>query len=220
MGSRIDFVGAPLPISVLVSGKGTNLKALFDKVHGREAEIVAVASNVPDAPALQYARERNVLTAIFQRSDYDSREQRDEVMAEWLLGRGARLTVLAGFMELLSERFLERFPESVINVHPSLLPEYPGAHPIEDALRDGAEKFGVTVHFVDAGMDTGKVILQKWRRLPGASDPVEVLKALRPLEHKLLPTVVRQIAAERQLADQQDGRPAQRPLTERQPIAA
>jgi phosphoribosylglycinamide formyltransferase-1 len=133
-------------------------------------------------------------------------------MAEWLLQRGARLKVLAGFMELLSVRFLDRFPESVINVHPSLLPAYPGAHPIEDALRDGAEKFGVSVHFVDAGMDTGKVIVQKWRRLPGASDPVEVLKALRPLEHRLLPAVVRQIAAERQ--------PAERQLAERQPIAA
>jgi phosphoribosylglycinamide formyltransferase-1 len=198
MASQIDFVGTPLPISVLVSGKGTNLKALFDKVHGREAEIVAVASNVADAPALRYARERNVPTEVFQRVDYDSREQRDEVMADWLLQHGARLKVLAGFMALLSASFLDRFPDSVINVHPSMLPDYPGAHPIEDALANGAQEFGVTVHYVDAGIDTGDVILQKSRRIPGASDPAEVLKKLRPLEHTLLPEVVRQIAAERQ----------------------
>jgi phosphoribosylglycinamide formyltransferase-1 len=199
MSSRTDFVGAPLPISVLVSGKGTNLKALFEKVHGREAEIVAVASNVSDAPALRYARERNVPTAIFQRAEYADRVQRDAAMVEWLIEHGAELKVLAGFMELLSEDFLDRFPGPVINVHPSLLPKYPGAHPIEDALADGAEEFGVTVHYVDAGIDTGEIIRQQSCRLPGASDPVEVLKALRPLEHRLLPSVVREIAAQRPL---------------------
>jgi phosphoribosylglycinamide formyltransferase-1 len=194
----MDFAGSPLPISVLVSGKGTNLKAILDTVHGREVEVVAVASNVADAPALRYAMERDVPTAVFPRRDYANREDRDEAMAEWLVERGARLKVLAGFMELLSARFLSRFPESVINVHPSLLPAYPGAHPIEDALADGAEVFGVTVHYVDAGIDTGDVIRQKSRLIPGASDPAEVLKKLRPLEHTLLPEVVRQIAAERQ----------------------
>ncbi len=195
---RTDFADHPLPVSVLVSGKGTNLKALLDTVHGHEAEIVAVASNVPDAPALRYARERNVPTEVFRRGDYDSREQRDEVMAEWLLQYGARLKVLAGFMELLTAHFLDRFPDSVINVHPSLLPDYPGAHPIEDALADGAEEFGVTVHYVDAGIDTGEIIKQRSRRISHANDPAEVLKELRPLEHSLLPEVVRQIALERQ----------------------
>ncbi len=120
-------------------------------------------------------------------------------MAEWLQECGARLVVLAGFMELLSERFLDRFPESVINVHPSMLPSYPGLHSIERALADRAKVFGVTVHYVDRGIDTGPVILQESRRLPRAKDPAEVLKALRPLEHSLLPEAVRQIAAQRHL---------------------
>jgi len=191
--------GAPLPIAVLVSGGGTNLQALLDTVHGREAEIVAVASNRPEVPALARAAERGVATAVFSSSDYADRPERDEAMAAWLLERGARVVVLAGFMELLSERFLDRFPGSVINVHPSLLPSYPGLRPIERALADGAQVFGVTVHYVDAGVDTGPVILQQSRELPGVTDPAQVLAALRPLEHSLLPEAVRKIAAQGRL---------------------
>jgi phosphoribosylglycinamide formyltransferase 1 len=189
--------GSLFPVSVFVSGQGTNLKALLDTVHGSDVEIVAVASNVPDAPALRYAREKSVPTAVFQRGEYAKREERDTAMAEWLIERGARLKVLAGFMELLSNDFLDRFPGPVINVHPSLLPKYPGAHPIEDALADGAEEFGVTVHYVDSGIDTGDVIRQETCLIPGASDPAKVLEKLRPLEHSLLPEVVKQLAAER-----------------------
>ncbi|MFI5009894.1 MAG: phosphoribosylglycinamide formyltransferase [Solirubrobacterales bacterium] len=190
---------APLPIAVLVSGTGTNLQALLDTVHGREAQVVAVASNVADAPALGRARARSVPTAVFPRSRYPDRAARDEAMAEWLIERGVRLVVLAGFMELLSPAFLERFPQAVLNVHPSLLPAYPGLGAIEQALAHGEERFGVTVHHVDAGIDTGPVILQEAVELPGASDPAVVLAALRPLEHKLLPEAVRQIAAQRRL---------------------
>jgi phosphoribosylglycinamide formyltransferase 1 len=188
-----------LPIAVLVSGEGTNLQALLDTVHGREAMIVAVASNTADAPALRRAVAKGVRTAVFNRADYPDRESRDEAMGEWLHRRGARLVVLAGFMELVSGRFLDRFPGSVINVHPSLLPSYPGLHPIERALADHAETFGVTVHYVDEGVDTGPIILQDSLRLAHASDPAEVLRALRPLEHALLPEAVRQIAAQRPL---------------------
>ncbi len=120
-------------------------------------------------------------------------------MADWLSDRGAQLIVLAGFMELLTESFLERFPEAVINIHPSLLPDFPGLRAIEQALAHGREIFGVTVHHVDAGMDTGPVIAQDSIELPGATDPSEVLKALRPLEHALLSSVVREIASQRRL---------------------
>lgn len=221
MSSRTDFVCAPLPIAVLVSGNGTNLQALLDTVHGHEVEIVAVVSNVPDAPALRRAQEKDVPIVVFQRADYANREERDEAMAEWLIERGVQLKVLAGFMELLSARYLDRFPNSVINVHPSLLPAYPGPRPIEDALAEGAEEFGVTVHFVDAGIDTGEIIRQESRWIPGASDPAKVLQELRPLEHSLLPAVVRQIATERQSAEKQRNarRAAERQLTKRQPIA-
>ena len=178
------------PIAVLVSGTGTNLQALLDTVHGREAEIVAVASSVAGAPALERADRGGVPTAVFARADYPDRGARDQALADWLSQRGARLVVLAGYMELLGEPFLARFPGAVINVHPSLLPAFPGLAPIEDALAYGVKVFGVTVHFVDAGIDTGPVILQGAVELASAREPAEVLAALRALEHSLLPRAV------------------------------
>jgi phosphoribosylglycinamide formyltransferase-1 len=184
----------PLPIAVLVSGAGTNLQALLDTVHGHEAEVVGVASNVIGALALERAAERGVPTAAFPRADHPNREARDLAMANWLAERGARLVVLAGYMELIGEPFLDRFPEAVINVHPSLLPAFPGLRAIEQALAYGVKVFGVTVHFVDAGVDSGPVILQSAIELPTARDPEQVLQALRPLEHTLLPGAVRLFA--------------------------
>jgi phosphoribosylglycinamide formyltransferase-1 len=175
---------------VLVSGAGTNLQALLDTVHGHEAEVVAVASSIAGAPALARAEGAGVPTAVFPRSDYADRGSRDGALAAWLLERGARLVVLAGYMELLGEPFLSRFPGAVINVHPSLLPAFPGLGAIEQALAYGVKVFGVTVHFVDAGVDSGSVILQRAVELPDAREPGEVLAALRPLEHELLPAAV------------------------------
>jgi phosphoribosylglycinamide formyltransferase-1 len=184
----------PLPIAVLVSGTGTNLQALLDTVHGHEAEIVAVASGAPGALALERAAARGVPTAVWERSAHADRQARDLAMADWLEERGARLVVLAGYTELLSPAFLERFPTAVINVHPSLLPAFPGLHAIEQALAYGVKVFGVTVHFVDAGVDSGPVISQQALELPDAREPDEVLRALRPLEHALLPQAVRLFA--------------------------
>jgi phosphoribosylglycinamide formyltransferase 1 len=199
-------VSEPLPIAVLVSGGGTNLQALLDAVHGREAEIVAVASSIPGAHALERAQRSNVPTKVFQRADYPDREARDGALADWLTEKGARLVVLAGYMELLGEGFLERFPGAVINVHPSLLPAFPGIGAVEQALAYGVKVFGVTVHFVDAGVDTGPVILQRAIELPSPSSPDEVLAALRPLEHALLPEAVRLFAAGALSADPQNPR--------------
>jgi phosphoribosylglycinamide formyltransferase-1 len=184
-------VPEPLAIAVLVSGTGTNLQALLDTVHEREARIVAVASNVADAGALERAEARGVPAAVFARADYENREARDLALADWLEQQGARLVVLAGYMELLSGAFLRRFPGAVINVHPSLLPAFPGIGAIAQALAYGVQVFGVTVHFVDEGVDTGPVILQRAVELPGARSEGEVLEALRPLEHSLLPEAVR-----------------------------
>ncbi len=184
----------PLPIAVLVSGAGTNLQALLDTLHGREAQIVAVASSVADAPALKRAAGADIPSAVFARSDYPDREARDEALADWLAERGARLIVLAGYMELLGSAFLARFPGAVINVHPSLLPAFPGIGAIAQALAYGVQVFGVTVHFVDDGVDTGPVILQRAIELPDAREEQEVLDALRPLEHALLPEAVRLFA--------------------------
>jgi phosphoribosylglycinamide formyltransferase 1 len=197
----VPRVVEPLPIAVLVSGAGTNLQALLDQVHGREALIVAVASSAQGAPALGRARARGVPTALFARSDYPDRKARDVALAAWLEERGARLVVLAGYMELLGPAFLARFPGAVINVHPSLLPAFPGLAAIEQALSYGVKVFGVTVHFVDDGVDSGPVILQRAVELPQAREPDEVLAALRPLEHALLAEAVRLFADEMLSAD-------------------
>ena len=199
-------VSERLATAVLVSGAGTNLQALLDGVHGREAEIVAVASNVPDAPALARARARGVPTGVFSRADYPDRGLRDAALAEGVAEHGARLVVLAGYMEILAEAFLERFPGAVINVHPSLLPAFPGTRAIEQALAYGVKVFGVTIHFVDAGVDSGPVILQRAVELPDASDADEVLVALRPLEHSLLPEAVRLLARGAVRADEHNPR--------------
>jgi phosphoribosylglycinamide formyltransferase 1 len=184
-------VSERLAIAVLVSGTGTNLQALLDTVHGHEAEIVAVASSTHDAPALERARSSDVPSRVFARADYTDREARDQALADWLAERGARLIVLAGYMELVSPGFLARFPGAVINVHPSLLPAFPGLRAIEQALEYGVTVFGVTVHFVDEGVDSGPLIAQRAIELPDARDAEQVLQALRPLEHRLLAETVR-----------------------------
>jgi phosphoribosylglycinamide formyltransferase-1 len=183
-------VSERFPIAVLVSGTGTNLQALLDTVHGDEVEIVAVASSVVGVRALERAEQHGVPVAVFERSAYADRGERDQALADWLAERGARLVVLAGYMELLGAAFLDRFPSAVINVHPSLLPAFPGMRAVEQALEYGVKVFGVTVHFVDAGVDTGAVILQGSVEIVNAGEPGEVLAALRPLEHHLLPRVV------------------------------
>ena len=182
-------------VAVLASGTGTNLQALLDRVHGRDGvEIVAVASDKPDAPALERARVAGVETSSFPSSVFADRDERDRAMADWLVGRGVDLVVLAGYMQLLSDEFLIRFPDRVINVHPALLPAFPGLAAVDQALRYGVKVFGVTVHFVDGGVDSGPVILQRAIELPEARDAGEVLDRLHPIEHELLPEAVRLIA--------------------------
>ncbi|HWI08853.1 MAG TPA: phosphoribosylglycinamide formyltransferase [Solirubrobacteraceae bacterium] len=187
---------ARLRVGVLASGAGTNLQALLDTVHGEEAQIVAVASDRADAVALERARNAGVETAVFPLADHPDRDARDVAIAEWLLGRGVELVVLAGYMALLTSPFLRRFAGRVINVHPSLLPAFPGIRAIEQALDYGVKVFGVTVHFVedDGGVDTGPVILQGSLELLNARDPDAVHERLRPLEHALLPEAVRLVA--------------------------
>jgi len=184
-----------LPVAVLASGAGTNLQALLETVHGNEAEVVAVASDKPDARALERAREAGVATKVFPASEYADRVARDAAMADWVQERGARLIVLAGYMQLLTSAFLGRFEDAVINVHPALLPAFPGLRVIQQAVDYGVKVFGVTVHYVDEGVDSGPIILQGAIDLPNASDAEAVHDALRPLEHRLLPEAVRLFAA-------------------------
>ncbi len=181
-------------VAVLASGEGTNLQALLDQVHGRDGvAIVAVASDKPRARALERARRAAVPAAVFE-SGGGGRAARDRAMADWLAEHGAELVVLAGYMQLLDPEFLRRFPSRVINVHPALLPAFPGLQAVEQALAYGVKVFGVTVHFVDEGVDSGPVILQRALELPDAREPAHVLGRLHAIEHELLPEAVRLIA--------------------------
>ena len=182
-------------VAVLASGEGTNLQALLDTVHGSDGiEIVAVASDKPSAPALERARAAGVACASFPPRLHASRDERDRRMAGWLIEREVELVVLAGYMQLLGALFLEAFPGRVINVHPALLPAFPGLRAVQQALDYGVKVFGVTIHFVDEGVDTGPVILQRALELPDARDPAEVLERLHAIEHRLLPEAVALIA--------------------------
>ena len=182
-------------VGVLASGAGTNLQAILDRLHGRNGiEVVAVATDQPGAHALERAARADVPTAEFPLAGYADRAARDAAIADFLAGRGVELVVLAGYMALLEPRFLARFPDRVINVHPALLPAFPGVRVIEQALDYGVKVFGVTVHFVDEGMDTGPIIAQRALELPGAVDAAAVREALRPLEHDLLCDAVARIA--------------------------
>jgi phosphoribosylglycinamide formyltransferase 1 len=183
-------------VGVLASGAGTNLQALIDRTHGRDGvQLVAVASDRPDAPALARAADAGIAAASFAPGRFADRRARDAAIAGWLGSLGVELVVLAGYMQLLSPGFLDAFPDRVINVHPALLPAFPGLAAVQQALDYGVTVFGVTVHFVDGGVDTGPVILQRAVELPDARDSGEVLERLHPVEHELLVDAVRLLAA-------------------------
>jgi phosphoribosylglycinamide formyltransferase 1 len=193
-------------VGVLASGEGTNLQALLDTVHGREVEVVAVASDQSSARALERAHAAGVPTRAFLRSEFGARAERDAAMADWLASEGVELVVLAGYMAILDAGFVARFPDRILNVHPSLLPAFPGVRAIEQAVAHGVKVFGVTVHLVDEGVDTGPIVLQRAVELPDACDLATVRAALRPIEHELLPRAVALSAAGRLRRDPENPR--------------
>jgi phosphoribosylglycinamide formyltransferase 1 len=183
-------------VGVLISGEGTNLQALLDTVHGRDGiEVVCVGSNRAEARGLERAARAGVETGVFAKSDHPDRGARDAALGNWLDEHDVNLVVLAGFMEVLSGPFIRRFEGRIVNVHPSLLPAFPGVHAIEQALAHGVRVTGVTVHFVDEGVDSGPVILQEAFELPYARDIETVKERVHEIEHRLLPRAVALIAA-------------------------
>ena len=194
------------PIVVLVSGEGTNLQAILDGVHGGDAEVVGVAASRAEARGLERARAAGVQTAVFAIADHRDSAARDAALADWIDGFGARLVVLAGFMELLGSEFIGRFRNAIINVHPALLPAFPGVRAIEQALEYGVKLAGVSVHFVDEGVDSGPIILQRSFELPYPRDIAAVEQKVHEIEHELLPQAVRLIAQGRVRVDPADPR--------------
>ena len=183
-------------IAVLASGTGTNLQAILDGLHGRDGiEVVCVASNKPGARALERAANVGVETGVFPREDHGDRVERDAAMADWLTAREVELIVLAGYMELLSAEFVRRFPNRIVNVHPALLPSFPGLDAVGQALEHGVSVTGVTVHFVDEGVDSGPIILQRSVNVPYTRDRSQLEREIHEVEHQLLPEAIRLIAA-------------------------
>ena len=178
-------------IGVLVSGEGTNLQALLDA----GLPVAAVASNKPGVRALERAEAAGVPTAVFDAREFATREERDVALAEWLQAQGVELVVCAGYMHLFRQPFFDRYGGRILNTHSAPLPDFPGAHPIEDVLAAGVDETAATVHYVDEGIDTGPVIAAE--RVPVLpDDTVETLrKRVQAVEHRLLPEVVRELCA-------------------------
>lgn len=207
---------AELPVfrlAVLASGNGSNLQAIIDRLHGRPLdrsmvaaarpavppviEVVLVVSDVPEAKALERARLAGIGTAVFPNEAYATREEHDLAMAEAIRESGADLVVLAGYMRLVSAGFVQAFPYRIINLHPALLPAFPGTTSIKDALQTGVKVTGVTVHFVDEGLDTGPIITQE-PVFVEEGDTVDSLAArIHAVEHELLPATIGLIASGR-----------------------
>jgi phosphoribosylglycinamide formyltransferase-1 len=189
--------GAGLRLAVLISGEGSNLQAILDSVHAGEGiEVVAVGSNRAEARGLERARGAGIETGVFPRDEFPDRPARDTAMADWLDARDVQLVVLAGYMELLSPEFVRRYAGRLINVHPSLLPAFAGIGAIQQAIDYGVRVMGVTVHFVDEGVDTGPIIAQEAFQVDPYALGVEAIEArVHAIEHQLLPRAIRLIAS-------------------------
>jgi phosphoribosylglycinamide formyltransferase-1 len=195
-------------IVVLASGSGTNLQAILNQLHrGEEGiEVVGVGSDKPGAKALERARRTDVETAVFPTAEYGDRAARDRALGDWIERLAADLVVLAGYMQLLSPEFVARFSNRVINVHPALLPSFPGIDALQQAIDHGSKITGVTVHFVDEGVDSGPIILQRPVPIPPSRDWDEAEKSIHATEHALLPETIRLIAAGRVRVDGENPR--------------
>jgi phosphoribosylglycinamide formyltransferase 1 len=189
-------------LGVLISGRGSNLKAIIDAIRdGRlDASIAVVISNRADAAGLDHAIAAGIETLVLSHKPYATREDYDRALVAQLNNRGVVLVCLAGFMRLLSPVFVDAFPDRILNIHPSLLPKYPGLHPQQQALDDGATESGATVHLVNKDLDAGPIVLQEVVPVvPG--DTAETLAArILTVEHRLYPAAIRRVLKEAEAA--------------------
>jgi phosphoribosylglycinamide formyltransferase-1 len=182
-------------LGVLISGRGSNLKAIIDAIAERrlDASIALVISNKPDAPGLEHARRAGIETLVLSHKAFTSREDYDRAMVKALNDRGVGLVCLAGFMRLLSPVFVDAFPNRILNIHPSLLPKYPGLHPQQQALDDGATVSGATVHIVNKELDAGPVVLQREVPVLPTDSASELEARILKIEHLLYPEAIARI---------------------------
>ena len=182
-------------LGVLISGRGSNLKAIIDAIARKtlDASIAIVISNRADAPGLEHARKAGIETVVLSHKSYATREDYDRALVAELRKRNIGLVCLAGFMRIFSPVFVDAFPNRILNIHPSLLPKYPGLHPQQQALDDGATVSGATVHFVNKNLDAGPVVLQQSVPVV-AGDTAETLAArILAVEHQLYPRAIKHV---------------------------
>jgi len=187
---------SPLRVGVLVSGNGSNLQALLDYSERRSCrfKVVSVISNCPGVFALERAQRSNVPTQVIEHQKFTTREEFEQNLIQALIGHSVDVVVLAGFMRMLTPIFLRAFPNRIVNVHPALSPSFPGAHAVKDALKYGVRITGCTVHLVDEGMDTGRILAQAAVPVFEGDDEMTLKGRIQTREHLLLPQVIEGIA--------------------------
>lgn len=180
-------------LAVLVSGNGSNLQAVIDGIESGalDARIACVISNNPDAFALSRARTHGIPTVVHENSAYKVRREYDAALVDILRGHDVDLVVLAGFMRILSDIMVEAFPNAIMNIHPALLPSFPGLHAQQQALDYGVKFSGCTVHFVDCGTDTGPIILQAVVPVDQSDTADSLAARIQVEEHKAFPEAIR-----------------------------
>ena len=198
-------------IVVLASGAGTNLQAILDQLHGTDAggrliEVAGVGSDKPDAGALRRAEAAGIERAVFESADFPDRGARDDAIGDWAEARGADLIALAGYMQLLSPGIVARFRNRIVNVHPALLPSFPGLDAVAQALAHGVKVTGVSIHFVDEGVDSGPLIAQRAVPVPQGADWDTLEVEIHRAEHALYPQAIRMIAEGRVRIDPRNPR--------------
>lgn len=186
-------------IAVFASGFGSNLQALIDynNKHGLNGDIVLVFSNNKDAFALVRAKKNNIKAVFMDPTRYSSREKYDSKIIEMLEEEKIDLVVLAGYMLLLSQEFVRKFKNKILNIHPALLPSFKGTHGIKDAYRYGVKVTGVTVHFVDEDLDSGPIILQEAFPIDPDDSVEELEEKIHKVEHKIYPEAVKYFCEDR-----------------------
>ncbi len=183
-------------VGVLVSGNGSNLQAILEAAAQPHypAEVVVVISNVPGVRALERARVHKIDAVTIRHEDYPDRTSFEDALCDTLAKRNVQLVALAGFMRILSPHFIRRYPQRILNIHPALLPAFPGTHAIGQAWDHGVKVTGVTVHFVDEGTDTGPIVLQEAIPVRGCRTIQELEERIHSVEHHLYPEAIRLFA--------------------------
>ena len=182
-------------IAIFASGNGSNFQAIIDEIEKDKltAEIAALVTDKPNCFAVERAHKHNIPVFSFHPKNYTSKEEYEKEIAFYLIEKNVSLLVLAGYMRLIGDVLLKAFHNRIVNIHPALLPAFPGKNGIQQAYQYGVKIFGVTVHYVDAGVDTGEIIAQECFKAEGNETLQEIEEKLHAIEHELYTKVIREI---------------------------